>query len=188
MYVLGAIGQTRLAYPQAATDASIQALPATFSSLATNNPSAYKLQLGYKLDERWSLEGGYTDLGRVSYQATGTTTGATPFSASESVKVTAWNLNANAAFPLTESFSMLGKVGITRVELTDTATATSTLPGALAKLWLTSNTIKTGLTYGLGLKLAIDKSFLVRADVDSYDTGVSTGRIQVWTIGLGYHF
>lgn len=186
-YVLGAAGQARLAYPQAATDAAIQALPATIASFATNNPATYKLQLGYKLDDRWSIEGGYTDLGRISYQANGTA-GVTPFSASESVKISAWNLNAIAALPMTDNLSLLGKVGFSRVEVTDAVSATATMPGVLAKLWLTTNTIKSGLTYGLGLKLAINQRFMVRADVDSYDTGVSIGRVNVWSIGLGYHF
>lgn len=187
-YVLGATGQARLAYPQAATDAAIQALPATIASYATNNPATYKLQLGYKLDDRWSIEGGYTDLGRISYQANGTTAGPTAFSASEAIRISAWNLSAIAALPVTENFSLLGKVGATRVEVSDAVSATATMPGVLAKLWLTTNTIKSGLTYGLGLKLAIDKRFMVRTDVDSYDTGVSIGRVNVWSIGLGYHF
>lgn len=186
-YVLGAVGQTRLSYPQATTDAAIRALPATITSTATNNPTAYKLQLGYQLDDRWSIEGGYMDLGRISYQATGTTTGVPPvaISANETVKLTALNVNAVAAFPVMDSVSLLGKVGMTRMSVADTTN--SALPGTLAKLW-TANTRKTGMSYGMGLKVTIDKSFLVRADVDSYDTGAATGRVSVWSIGLGYHF
>lgn len=187
-YVLGAVGQTRLSYPQATTDAAIRALPATITSTATNNPTAYKLQLGYQLDNRWSIEGGYMDLGRISYAATGTS-GAPPVAttASETVKLTAFNVNAVAAFPVMDSVSLLGKVGMTRMSVADTTNATGLPIGTLAKLW-TANTRKTGMSYGMGLKVAIDKSFLVRADLDSYDTGAATGRVSVWSIGLGYHF
>ncbi len=185
-YVLGQLGQTRLLYPQVSTDARLQqSLPAPTSlqSVVNNNPAAYKLQLGYQLDARWAIEGGYADLGQVSYNVTGTSAGI-PFTAAEIARVKAWNINAIGKIPVNEHFSLLGKVGFSRVDVTNNAT----FPAVGVASWVNANTIKTGLTYGLAMHIEVNKQIFARADMDSYDTGVATGRINVWTLGLGYKF
>jgi OOP family OmpA-OmpF porin len=165
-------------------DARLQVAGLTgVTSVASNNPNAYKIQLGYQLDDRWAIEGGYADLGRVSYNATGTLLGAT-VAASEAVKMTAWNINAIGKIPVTDAVCLLGKFGFTRVEMTDNVVA----PRVGAAFWINANTIKTGVTYGLAMKININKQISARADMDSYDTGVATGRVNVWTLGVSYHF
>ncbi len=183
-YVVGAIGQTRLTYPQSATDAALQTIGMTgVVSVANNNPSAYRLQLGYRIDERWAIEAGFTDMGQVSYRATGTFAAA-PAVASENAKISAWNVTGVGKLPVSNAVSLLGKLGLTRVETTDAAIA----PGVGTAFWINSNVIRTGLTYGLGLSIDINKQFSARGDMDSYDTGTATGRINVWTLGLSYRF
>lgn len=186
-YVVGQLGQTHLVYPQVATDARLQqSLPAptAVQSVVTNNPSAYKFQLGYQLDARWAIEAGYADLGKVSYNATGTSAGA-PITASETARLKAWNINAVGKIPVSDSFSLLGKVGFSRVDMTNNAIFPI---GAAGASWVNSNTLVTGITYGLAMKIDINKQLAARADMDSYDTGVATGRVNVWTLGLSYHF
>lgn len=183
-YVVGAIGQTRLAYPQAATDSALQAIGMTgVVSVANNNPAAYRLQLGYRLGDRWAIEAGFTDMGQVSYRATGTFAAA-PALASENAKISAWNVTGVGKLPISGAVSLLGKFGLTRVETSDAAVA----PGVGTTFWINSNVIRTGLTYGLGLNIDINKQFAVRGDIDSYDTGSATGRVNVWSLGLSYRF
>ncbi len=186
-YVVGQVGQTRLVYPQVAVDARLQAsmtAPATVQSVVNNNPAASKVQLGYQLDTRWAIEAGYADLGRVSYHATGTSAGA-GFTANEVARLKAWNLNAVGKIPVTDTFNLLGKIGFSRVDMTNNAVFPA---GAAGASWVNSNTLTTGILYGLAVKIDINKQLAVRADMDSYDTGVATGRVNVWTLGLSYGF
>ena len=183
-YLSGSIGQTRLVYPQAALDARLQALGMTgVSSVANNNPGAYRVQLGYRLNDLWSVEGGFTSLGTVSYAASGTFAAAAA-RATEQAKITAWNVSGVGKFPVSQAVSLVGKVGLTRVETTDSATA----PGVGMSFWVNSNVVRTGLTYGIGLNIDVNNHFAVRGDMDSYDTGTSTGRVNVFTVGLNYRF
>ena len=154
------------------------------SSTASNNPTAYKFQLGYQVSTNLAVEGGYVDLGKITYSATGVV-GVTLGTASETDNANAWNIDAVGILPLGNSFSVLGKLGVASVNSSGAATLTL---GA-ASVSGVANKTKTSLTYGVGAKYDLSKNFSLRADLDNYDTGVTgTDRINVWTIGVGYKF
>jgi OOP family OmpA-OmpF porin len=186
-YVLGGAGQTRLSYPKASTDTLVSSslVAPLFTSSTKDNPTAYKVQLGYQIDSRWAIEAGYLSLGTISYNATGTAGApATAFSVSQSTQLKGMNVNAIGTFPVSDAFSVSGKFGFTRID----STISATTPQVGSTYWLSNNLIKTGVTYGAAVKFDVNKNFFVRGDIDSYDTGSSTGRFNVWTVNAGYNF
>ncbi|WP_435628338.1 outer membrane beta-barrel protein [Candidatus Ferrigenium straubiae] len=185
-YVLGSVGQTRVSYPQAATDAALTNAGAVgVVSTASNNPTAFKLQAGYQINQNFAVEGGYIDLGKISYSATGTV-GGVAGTATETDKAEAWNISAVGILPFGNSFSAIGKLGVASVR--SNANAAVTLAG-IGTATLGASKSKTDLTYGLGIKYDISKNFAVRGDWDRYNTGVTgTGNISVLSLGVAYKF
>jgi opacity protein-like surface antigen len=121
-------------------------------------------------------------LGQVSYDGAGTRGApATAFTINQTLKLKAWNVTAVGTFPINDAFSVLGKFGLTRMDSTNA----TTLPAANS---VSAHTIKTGVAYGAGVKFDLNKDVMLRADFDNYDTGIATGRISAWTVGVGYRF
>lgn len=68
--------------------------------------TGYKLFGGYQFNRNIALEGGYYDLGKTSFSST---TGAGPFN--NSTRRHGLNLDLVGTLPITERFSVLGRVG-----------------------------------------------------------------------------
>jgi OOP family OmpA-OmpF porin len=175
-YVLGAVGQTRTD-TKSETDADLIALGVTgLASSGDDNATAYKLQVGYQINQNLAVEGGYVDGGKFSYNATATAPN-TPITAN--AKATGWNLVAVGILPLDNQFSALGKIGIADVR----TSATATIAGVSAS----GSASKTDLAYGLGAKYDVTNAVFLRGDWDSYKPD-SGKRSNVWTVGVGYKF
>lgn len=172
-YVVGAVGQVR-GVSKSNTDASLTALGATgFVSNMNSNATAFKLLAGYQLNTNFAIEGGYVDVGKFDYTATG---GNLISPVSLSSKVTGWGLGAVGILPVTSQFGALGKLGVARVNASCSSSANV----------VASCPSKTDLTYGLGVKYDLTSAVSLRGDWDSYK-GVSQ-RANVWTVGVGYKF
>lgn len=173
-YVVGAVGQAR-GVSKSNTDASLTALGATgYVSSMNSNATAYKFLVGYQLNTNFAIEGGYVNVGKFDYTATG---GNLISPVSLSAKSTGWGLDAVGILPLGNQFSGLGKLGVAQV-----STSCSSSANVVA-----SCPSKTDLTYGLGVKYDLTSAVSLRGDWDSYKGG-SGQRANVWTVGVGYKF
>jgi OOP family OmpA-OmpF porin len=125
-YILGAVGVSRVSIDKAAFDDTLNSVPVTgLSSTTDERDTGYKLQLGYKLNQNFAIEGGYVDLGEFAYNAS--FTGGT---AKATVKASGWNLVAMGILPLGDTYSLLGRAGMIHAKLDATASATG--PGGSA--------------------------------------------------------
>lgn len=172
-YVAGSVGQTMVAYPAASSDLAIRQLKVAgipvvtgVNSSATRNPWAYSLHLGYQLDNRWAVEGGYTDLGHVKYQARVSTLLGTLYG-SEVAGTTAWSLVGVGRYPLTDTLNVFGKLGVARSKNTSQVTV---LPAVVNMAGASDNAGRTALTFGFGMEYELQKNCAVRVDWDRFRT------------------
>ncbi len=170
VYIFGAAGQSQK------------------STITNDNQDAFSLFLGYQLNSKWAIEGGYVDIGSSSYSGnisvggvTGSANLSTKSSAASFTLVRTWNVPDNFG---NNGFSFLAKFGFAQVK--SSASGTATIPTIFSTA---SDYSKRGVTFGLGAKYDVDQYWAIRADADSYDTGLSAyGRVPVYTLGMSYKF
>lgn len=107
---------------------------------ADNKDTAWKLFGGYQFNRNVAIEGGYVDLGQVTFPG-------------RSLDSTALTLSAVGSLPMTDQFAFTGKLGIAWAE-TDVSgfgTRDSTDP-----------------VYGLGLRYDFNKQFGVRGEWERF--------------------
>lgn len=188
-YIAGSVGQTLVAYPGASTDLAISQLKVAgipvvtgIASSSTRNPWAYRLLMGYRLDDRWAIEGAYTDLGHVKYQASVRTL-LGPLFGGEVAGTTTWSITGVGRYPLAEGLNILGKLGVARSKNTSQVTI---IPAIVNLNGASDNASRTMLTVGLGIEYELQKNLSVRIDWDRYRT--SNMPLMVLTAGCVLSF
>lgn len=137
-----------------------------------NKATVAGILAGYQYNKNLAVEVEYTGVGKVS--APGALTG----------KSDALSLSAVGIMPMSDAFSVYGKLGLART----TTTATS-IPAAV------TGKTRTGLTYGLGLQYNVTPAVGIRAGYDRYDAevtgaGVIGGKFSnnKWSVGAVFKF
>ena len=99
-------------------DSSLNSLESTFD----DTDSAYKVFGGYQIDEYFAVEAGYANLGELSF-SNGNYTGWGDSLGNDgllietletSIKVTSFMVNGVAQYPISDRFSVFGKLGVYR--------------------------------------------------------------------------
>ncbi|MBC5785161.1 outer membrane beta-barrel protein [Ramlibacter sp. USB13] len=134
--------------------------------------TAWKLYGGYQINRNFAIEGGYYDLGRYDfgYAAPGGT---------GSARYQGLNLDLVGSLPLSDRFSVFGRIGAayTRARTDFGGTSRS------EREW--------GPKYGLGVEYAFTPQLAVRGEWERYrvdDAFRGRGDIDVASIGLVYRF
>lgn len=174
-----------------------------------NSNDAFKLQMGYEFTPNWSVEGGYVDLGKSTYNTnflaavqsvipptnlgngiTGSGTFNTtfePFSFKRVTKISGWNVTGVGTLPINDRWSLLGKFGLMRAEmrLHDS--------GAGFGTWSNPTEYRFIPTYGFGASYKVNKVFGLRAEFEKYprigreeNTGVTD--VNLGSVGLSAKF
>ncbi len=148
-----------------------------------NRSTGYKLFGGYQITPNFALEGGYFDLGKFGFTATtvpaGTLTG--------DIRVRGINVDAVGTLPLTEKFSVIGRIGANYAEATDNFAGT----GAVSVLNPSPNKRDTNLKVGLGLQYAFTDALSLRTEIERYrinDAVGNRGDVDHVSVGLVYRF
>lgn len=179
-YLSASVGQARGGYDQASWDAGFKAIGATSVSSTTNsNPSSFKVEAGYQVNENFAIETGYVDIAKYTYDAT-----LQPNSVKVSAagKISIFKLDAVGILPFSSSFSACYKLGFAMVNADETGSVNST---AITP----TNTSTSSYTFGVGLKAQINERLFVSLDVENYDPGKDfAGRFGMWSLGAGYKF
>ncbi|NCO01294.1 MAG: OmpA family protein [Epsilonproteobacteria bacterium] len=147
-----------------------------------NRNLGYKLFGGYAFNNYFALEGGYFNLGTFDYSLT--TSGGT---LDGEIEVMGINIDAVALYPLTENFSLFGRVGAHYAQTKDTFLSTGTISVA------DNNPDKNALNYkfGAGVQFAITDAMDIRLEAERYrinDAVNNDGDIDLYSIGLTYRF
>ena len=183
-YVGGNVGGTRADFKNDSINRSLAGQGFTVNSTTTDNSSTgYKLFGGYQLTPNFAVEGGYFDLGRFNYSSS--TTPAGTFSGNN--RVNGLNLDLVGTLPLSDRFSVLGRVGAAYAQNRGSFASTGFVP------LNTSNPRRneTNLKIGLGLQYAISEALSVRAELERYrisDPIRNRGNVDMASIGLVYRF
>ena len=152
-------------------------VPATMSCKKTD--TAFRLAGGYQFTPMWGAEVSYADLGKDT--ASGTLLGV---SVSGDVKLTSLQLAGTGTFPVSGAFSVIGKLGIARTEVKETATAAFGGLSASASAKATS----TKAAFGIGVQYDFTKNVSARAqyeDLGKVGDVNTTGESKLTLISAG---
>lgn len=179
-YAAGSVGSSSVDVSK--TDLDGQMVSAGFTGVSSSldkNDTAYKLQLGYQFNPNFALEGGYVDLGKAKYSVS--YTGPVAGSGQAEISAKGWNVNAVGIIPLSNDFSVLGKVGLidAKVEISGPAGSVSDTS------WKA--------TWGVGGAYNFSKTMAVRLEYDRYsklgnNNTTGEGDVDLWSVGLVYKF
>ena len=140
--------------------------------------TAYKLFGGYQFNRNFAIEGGYFNLGQFNYQST-----APGSSLNGTYKVEGLNLDLIGTLPLSERFSVFGRIGAqyanTRDSFSGTGTLTPPMDGASKR--------DTNLKVGLGVQYDISPSMQLRGEAERYrinDAFDNRGDVNVFSLSL----
>lgn len=149
-----------------------------------NTDTGWKLYAGYQINRNFALEAGYADLGKITGEGTATLTdsgGDYQVDWSGNMKVKSWSFSVVGSVPVSERFSVFGKLGIQHWQQ-----KISGISG------LTSDSEKESGTdplWGLGVKFDMSKQLTLRAEWERFqDVGESKQDIDLLSLGLMYSF
>ena len=185
-YIGGSVGQSTNKQNTSATDFGVGSPQSTDQS-----DTGYKLFVGRQLNQSFSVEGGYLDLGQSRAMYGGTS------DQSITVKNTAWFVALKGDLPLGAGFSAFGKVGAAY------ARSSSTINAACdANSTCTNTKNKLNAMYGVGLEYDITKTVSARLEYEEFGTfgnslssdgsyitgGTARTKPSLWSLGVAVAF
>ncbi|MGE3347781.1 MAG: outer membrane beta-barrel protein [Ramlibacter sp.] len=158
---------------------------ATGSISNNDRDTGYKLFGGYQINRNFGVEAGVFDLGNFGYSATTVPAGTL----AGDIRVRGLNLDMVGTWPITERFSVLGRLGVIRSRVDGAFAAT----GAVRMPYASANTSdrSTGYKAGLGVAYALTEALSLRAEAERYRVNDSVGHkghVDMVSVGLVYRF
>lgn len=147
--------------------------------------AAFKLFGGYQLNRYFGVEAGFFDLGKFGYTAHTTPAG----SLTGDITVKGLDLDLVGSYPITDRFSVLGRVGVIsgRTEGTFSSTGAARVPYANTH---TSERF-TDAKWGAGVAYAFTDALSMRLEAERYrikDSVGNHGDVDMVSVGLVYRF
>ena len=145
--------------------------------------TGYKAFVGFPFSPNWAIEAGYFDLGRFSFTANTTP----PGSLSGSTRIKGLNLDLVGTLPITDRWSVLGRVGAAYAQTDDTFSGT----GAVSVSNPSARKRETNYKYGLGTQFAFTPALSLSLDAERYRVNDATGGrgdVDMISLGLIYRF
>ena len=183
-YIGGNAGGTAATIDDPRIASSLLSSGLTVTSISDRDrDSGYRLYAGYQFNRYWALEGGYFDLGKFGYTANTVPVG----SLNGDIRLKGLNLDLVGTLPLSDRFSLLGRVGANYADANDTFTSTG------AVLVTNPNPTKrdTNYKFGLGVQYAFNDALALRVEAERYrinDAVGNNGHVDMATVGLVYSF
>jgi OOP family OmpA-OmpF porin len=154
------------------------------SSFTTDHKdTAYKLFGGYQFNRHVAVEGGYFNLGNSSFRANTSPAGLL----AGETKAQGVNLDLVGTLPLTDNFSLLGRVGAHHTW------SKSTFGGTGAAAGVVGSSKRNGSDYkmGFGMQYEFNPSVWLRGEVERYRMKDAVGRranVDMVTVSLVFPF
>jgi OOP family OmpA-OmpF porin len=145
--------------------------------------TGYKAYLGFPIHPNWSVETGYFDLGRFGFNATTTPVGGLTGSA----RIRGLNLDLVGFLPITERWSLMGRVGAAYAQTQDRFSSS----GAVSVTNPSPNRRETNYKYGFGTQFAFTPALSLRLEAERYRVNDAVGQrgdVDLFTLGLVYSF
>lgn len=184
-YIGFGVGQARHRLNEDGQAASVLGAsgPRVTSIERNQRDTGYKVFLGQQLTTNLGLELGFYKLGTSRFTATTVPTGVLR----GLTKVQGANLDLVGQLPVTDKFSVLGRVGAawsrTRAEYAGTAAAVVSNPDPSRR--------KTNPKIGLGLQYAFSPGVVMRGELERYrvnDAVGANGRVNMVSVGFVFPF
>lgn len=194
-YVGASVGQSKSKLTSAFdTDPfsnDVYGVPGLLTRTQDDTGTAYKLNLGYQFNKYFAIEAGYTNLGKfnVNYTGVGAAAGDTE---NLNYKIDAWTVAGVGILPVTDQFSVFGKLGVA---------ATKTKANEIINLvsvgdvdTISDSKSRTTVLYGVGVKYDFTKNIAVRAEYENFakvgddGNGSSAAKLSLISVGLDFRF
>lgn len=160
----GSLGQSRVNYSSGQLAADLRAAGITGSGAVSNTDIGGKFFAGFQFNQNFALEGGYFNMGRPA-SINGTYTAPGPGGTfSTKVEGQGVNLDAVGTLPLSNGFSLLGRLGVAYFETK--ASSTATAGGFNGYGNATSN--KFVPVFGIGAQYDFSKTVAGRLEVQRF--------------------
>lgn len=174
------IGQTRAEIDNAQIANQLSGSGFAMTSIAEDNrDTGFKIFGGHKFNKNFALESGYFNLGKFGFTSTtlpaGTLTGK--------IKLQGFNLDAVGMLPVTDKFSVFGRVGAQYAQAKDSFSGT----GAVVPTNPSSSKSAINYKAGLGAQYDFTDSVGLRGELERYrinDGAGSHGDINMYSVGL----
>lgn len=154
------------------------------SSLADRDRDRYyKLFGGYQLNRNFALEGGYFNLGKFGYTANTVPAG----SLTGDIRIHGLNLDLVGRLPISEKFSLIGRVGANYADTSGTFVGT----GAVRVTNPNPSKRQVNGQLGFGAEYAFNEALAMRLEAERYrvnDAIGNNGHVDVISVGLIYRF
>ena len=155
----------------------------TSSMQLDDKSTGYKLFGGYQFNRNIALEAGYFNLGKFGFTSNTLPAGTL----NGQVKLQGLNLDLVGTLPLSERWSVLGRVGV------QTAKANGAFSGTGAVSVGNPRPSERGTSYklGAGLQYEVNRSFLVRGEAERYRVNDSLGNrgdVNLYSVSLVFPF
>ena len=129
--------------------------------------TGYKVFGGYQMNRYFGVEAGYFNLGKSTFTSTTTPAGTL----NGQLRVEGLNLDLVATAPLSENFSLIGRIGAQNAKTRGTFAGS----GAALVANPTPSRRETNYKAGVGMQYAVTSSLLVRAEVERYRINDAVG-------------
>ena len=183
-YVGGNVGRTSTDFDNDRINNSLAGQGFRINSIAEDKrDTGYKLFGGYQLNRNFAVEGGYFDLGRFNYGFTTVPAG----SFNGETRVRGLNLDLVGIVPLSDRFSVFGRVGAAYAQTRSSSSRT----GNFFLGNVDSRNNDTNVKVGLGLEYAFTPALSLRGELERYrinDPVRNKGYIDMASVGLVYRF
>lgn len=126
-------------------------VPAAFGPATKNSDTVYGVLAGYQFNQNWGAEVEYTGAGKFT---TATATG----------KADAFGVTAVGTLPMSDTFSLYGKLGFAQVSGKANGAA--------------GNANRTSATYGLGLQYNATQNVGIRFGWDRFGAAATSGGVK----------
>ena len=171
-YIGGSIGQSDI-------DDEITSGLINGNQSVDGKDTAWKIFGGYMFNRHFGLEAAYVDLGELSYSGTFTDAFGTAPVTGGKVEVWGFNISAIGALPVTEQFSVFGKIGLFFWE----AEANDTTGGRP----FSATDDGADLSFGVGLGFNFTRNLGVRAEWEMFQN-ISDADVSLISVGLFWRF
>jgi OOP family OmpA-OmpF porin len=145
--------------------------------------TGYKAYVGIPIHPNWAVEAGYFDLGRFGFDATTAPVGGLTGSA----RMRGLNLDLVGFLPITERWSLMGRVGAAYAQTQDRFSGT----GAVTVTDPSPSRRETNYKYGFGTQYAFTPALSLRLEAERYRVNDAIGQrgdVDLYTLGLIYRF
>lgn len=157
---------------------------ATSTSIANNrNDAAYKIFGGYQFTSFFAVEGGYFKLGEFGFSSSTVPAGTL----NGNIKLQGVNLDLVGTLPISDRFSLIGRVGIDSISAKDSFTRSGSVLISNPNPQVREQNYKAGV----GFSYLINQSVSLRGEFERYrvnDAVGNKGDINVGTLSLVFPF